>query len=107
MKKTFYLTALLFGLSACSESSPPVKIETFDRVNPIFKVKYTEVKVTAISDEIEVENIVVNRGNCKMEGKKLPKILKFGESVSVSFSTPCSASEVEIVTNDGNWTMNY
>jgi len=107
MKKTLYLTALLFGLSACSESSPPVKIETFNE--RMFKVQYTKIKVTAISDEIAVEDIVVNRGNCKIinVGKKFPNTLKFGEYVSVTVPTSCSVSEIEVVTDDGDWSMSY
>ena len=109
MKKVLVLSSVVFALSGCGDSEPPVKIETFDKVNSIFGIKYVEVTVTGIADEVVVEDIIVNRGNCKRETvfAKLPKKLKFGESVSPTFAAPCIASEVSVITNDGDWTVNY
>lgn len=111
MVAIFALTGLLIG---CGESEPNVNIETYNKVNQIFGIKYVEVKVKAISDEVTVEDVIVNRGSCKIENKNffngkpiLPKQLKFGESVSVSFSGPCEAAQVDVVTNDGSWTVSY
>ena len=113
MKNPILLTGMTVLLSACGRSEPPIKIETYDRTNAIFNVPYVEVDVTAVVDKITIENIIVNRGNCKIENvtyngrRKLPRKLVFGESVSVSFGTPCYASEVEVETNQGSWTMAY
>lgn len=114
MKKMVVIFALTGLLIGCGESEPNVDIETYDKVNQIFGIKYVEVKVKAISDEVTVEDVIVNRGNCKIENKNffngkpiLPKQLKFGESVSVSFSGPCEAAQVDVVTNDGSWTVSY
>ncbi len=114
MKKiviAFTLTGFLVG---CGNSEPNVNIEAFDKVNQIFGIKYVLVKVKAISDEVIVEDVIVNRGNCKIENKNvlngkaiLPKKLKFGESVSVSFSGPCEVAQVDVVTDDGSWTVEY
>lgn len=111
MAVIFALTGLLIG---CGKSEPNVDIETYDKVNQLFGINYVEVKVKAISDEVTVEDIIVNRGNCKIENKNifngkpiLPKQLKFGESVSVSFSGPCEAAQVDVVTNNGSWTVSY
>ena len=57
----------------------------------------------------------MNRGNCELErireqmgaGKTLPRTLEFGESAEFSFSAPCKASEVEVVTDQGDWTWEY
>jgi uncharacterized protein YxeA len=94
-------------LIACGEIEPSVTVDVYDKVNPLFKIKYVLVKVTAIVDEIEVQNVIVNRGNCKIEGNKLPKTLFFGQSISVAFSGPCQASEVEVITDDGDWIESY
>lgn len=113
MKKLTAIFALTGMLIGCGESKPNVDIETYDKVNQLFGIKYVEVKVKSISDEVTVEDVIVNRGNCKIEknflnGKSiLPKQLKFGESVSVSFSGPCEAVQVDVVTNDGSWTVSY
>jgi hypothetical protein len=101
-------------LIACGNAEPPIEIEAFDKKDPMFGLKYVEVKVTAIEDLVTVDNVVVNRGNCKIENndfrtKKpiLPKELKFGESVTVTFGGNCSASEVEIIANGDNWNWEY
>lgn len=114
MKKIALTIALTGLLSACGSSKPNVDIKTYDKVNPVFGIKYVLVKVTATDDSVTVKNIVVNRGNCKIENKDfddgkpiLPKQLKFGQSVSVSFSGPCEAAQVDVVTNNGSWTMSY
>jgi hypothetical protein len=112
MKKAILASVVITILSACGK--PAVKIESYNRINQIFGIKYVEVKVTSIADEVVVKNIVVNRGNCKIEninyirgGAKIPKKLKFGESVSVTFSGPCTAAQVDVVTDKGDWTMTY
>ena len=101
-------------VSGCLDSKPNVDIETRDKINPLFGIPYVQVKARALDDNVTVEDIIVNRGNCKIENvefmsKKpiLPKTLKFGESVSVSFSGPCQASQVDVVTNKGRWSQSY
>ena len=122
MKKKLSIIALLLALSACGSSEPPIKIEASDNVG---------VKVFAIVDQLEVKDIIVNRGNCKMAnggqlgealfgkslpagqlgealfGKSLPKSLKFGESILVVFTGPCEIAEVEVETDQGVWTQKY
>jgi hypothetical protein len=109
MAVIFALTGLLIG---CGEE-PSVDIEIHDKVDPVFGIEYVEVKVKAISDEVTVKDVIVTnhyKNDCKIEnifnGKPiLPKQLKFEESVSVSFSGPCRAERVDVVTNDGSWTV--
>lgn len=107
----FAAAAMAIG---CSDSTPNVDLETRDKVNPLFGIPYVLVKVRALEDNVTVEDLIVNRGNCKIENTDflggrpvLPKKLKFGESVSVSFSGPCEASQVDVVTNKGRWTLTY
>lgn len=101
-------------VSGCLDSKPNVDIETRDKVNPLFGIAYVQVKAKALEDNVTVEDIIVSRGNCKIEnvgllsGKPiLPKTLKFGESVSVAFSGPCEASQVDVITNKGRCTQSY
>ncbi len=110
-----YIAILIFSflISGCNDN-PAVKVETYNKVNQLFGVKYIEVKVSSIVDEVVVEDIVVNRGNCKIQNINvmnrkpiIPKQLKFGESVSVSFSGPCEASQVDVETDQGSYTVNY
>lgn len=114
--KKLYLTSLIFSsLYGCGEAEPLIDIETYDRINKTFGVSYAEVKVTATTDKIEILDIIVNRGNCKNEdiskamgfGETFPQNLSFGQSVSMSFSGPCNAKQVDIITNLGDWTWTY
>lgn len=113
LKNCILLLLAAAALAACS-GKPAVDVATYDKVNQTFNVKYVEVKVTSKVDKIEIQNVVVNRGNCKIEkiremfgGKTLPKTLEYGETAEFSFSGPCSASEVEVDTDQGSWTWNY
>ena len=116
--KTTIITLIAIAAAAmtsgCRDSKPNVDIETRDKVNPVFGIRYVLVKAKATEDNVVVKDIIVNRGKCKIENVDflskeplLPKKLKFGESVSVSFSGPCEASEVEVVTNTGSWIESY
>lgn len=114
MKKIAVVFALFVVLAGCGESKPAVEIETFNKVNPLFNVKYVQVKIKSIVDEVVIKDVTVNRGNCKIENRNVlsgkpifPAKLKFGESVSVSFTAPCEATEVSVDTSDGGWTVSY
>jgi len=107
MKKTIISLGIIFTLSACGNSEPPVNIEAYNKING-WGVKYVEVKVSAIVDEAVVKDIIVNRGNCTASSSAgIPKTLKFGESVLVPFLAPCEASQVDVVTDKGDWTETY
>lgn len=106
------LTCLL--LTACGSSVPLIDVETRDEINPIWHVAYVQVKVKAITEEITIADIQVNRGNCTSKNRDfftqkpiLPKTLKFGESVTMTFSAPCEASQVDVTTDKGDWSFNY
>lgn len=103
---------LIVGLSGCEDEESPVDILTQTRiVNNLFlgKNKMLTVKTTSKVDAITINDIIVNKGNCKMIklAKVFPKKLKFGESVEVGFPANCNALQVEVVTNNGNWTVEY
>lgn len=96
-------------------SQPAVKVETYNKINPIWHLEYILVKIFSVVDEVVINDVILNRGNCKIENidvfsKRpiIPKNLKFGESVSVSFSAPCEkALQLDIITNQGNWTWTF
>lgn len=97
-----------------SETEPNILIETYDRINPTFRIKYVEVKIKSLENDIAINNVIVNRGNCRIENKNfltgrpiLPKKLKFGQTISISFSGPCEALEVEVFTNIGSLKNTY
>ncbi|HDS3795052.1 hypothetical protein ACV1MK_24405 [Klebsiella michiganensis] len=118
MKVKHMLLPVLFALSAqaLAEPTPPVKVETSNQVHPA-GTRYVTVVVTSLDDSIKVENIDVNRGNCRIDNQKylysknketiLPVTLRYGQSVKVNFYNNCVASEVVVTTDKGGWRYTY
>lgn len=112
MKKGSILIGLCFGvLAGCGDSEPTVKIEVYEnQKNQMFGTRYNEVVVTAIADEVIVEDVIVNRGNCKRRyplGEASPVTLEFGRKISHRFSSLCSMTQVDVVTDDEIWSVSY
>jgi hypothetical protein len=107
--------ALMVALAGCADLEPPIDVETYDEINRNFNVRYVEVHITSTTDKIEIQDVIVNRGNCKVErlaeimglGKTLPRKLAFGQSAEFSFSGPCTAKQVDVITDLGEWTWEY
>lgn len=118
MKFKHMLAPALLVLSAhtLAEPAPPIKVETSNQVHPA-GTRYVTVVVTSLDDSINVENIDVNRGNCRIDNQKylssknketiLPATLRYGQSVRVSFYNNCVASEVVVTTDKGGWRYTY
>jgi hypothetical protein len=114
--KVLLVLAILL-LCACDDDEPEIKIETFNKVNQYINLPYVSVSISSLVDNIEIQDVIVNRGNCKIENqrfkglnnrmKKIPKIIRYGEVVSLDFSGPCKASQVDVVTNKGSWSWKY
>lgn len=117
MKYKVLLVLAILLLCACEDEEPDIRIETYNRVNQFINLPYVSVSVAALVEDIEIENIIVNRGNCRMENQrfrglnngmtKIPKRLKYGEVITMDFSGPCKASQVEVVTSRGSWSQSY
>ena len=114
MHKNFIVTLVLFLFSACSFASAPVNISLYKGVNPNYNFPELKVKVTAITDKAEIKDVIVNRGNCRVDKKYaitgrsiLPKTLNYGESITLFVMPSCSVLQIDVVTDKGNWTMHY
>ena len=113
MLKIILLVLSGLVLTACSgEYSPSIKIDTYDK--PSYgNTYYVEIEITAIVDDVEVQDIIVNRGNCTVFAKnrrnrvRLPRQLHYGEYITVATNPRCSASEIEVITDDGDWVETY
>ena len=107
---------LLLPASVMAAPTPPIKVETSNQVHPA-GTRYVTVVVTSLDDSIKVENIDVNRSNCRIDNKKfmssvnketiLPATLHYGQSVKVNFYNNCVASEVIVTTDKGGWRYTY
>jgi len=112
MKSSSILIGLCFSvLAGCGNSEPAVKIEVYENIrNQMSGNRYNEVVVTAITDEVIIEDILVNRGDCKRKypfGEFSPVTLKFGRTISQRYSTFCSMTQVDVVTDDEVWSVSY
>lgn len=114
MSKTLLIALALSLFSTSSFASPPVNIALFKGINPNYNFPEVKVKVTATTDKTEVKDVVVNRGNCRVDKKyaitnrdMLPKTLKYGESITLFVLSSCSVLQIDVITDQGNWTMHY
>lgn len=67
------------------------------------------VEVTAIVDSVEVQDVVGNRGNCKMTSVRqaeFPRSLQFGEKATAGFTANCNLIQVDVVTDKGTFSFN-
>lgn len=84
---------------------------------------YKTIVITAVSDNITINYIKTNRGNCNIQPNSsdasatalyklanltpLPATLEFGKSYSYNPSDCANILEVEVETNKGSWTFNW
>lgn len=84
-----------------------LKIQNFPaniRTGQIYQ--YVDIYITSKVNNLQISNIIVNRGNCKSNALngKFPVHLKFGEQYK-GFYQSCNAIEIEIFTDQGSWTF--
>jgi len=107
---------LLLPASVMATPTPPIKVETSNQVHSA-GTRYVTVVVTSLDNTVKVDNIDVNRGNCRIDNQKylysknketiLPATLRYGQSVKVNFYKECVASEVVVTTDKGAWRFTY
>lgn len=72
-----------------------------------------KVHVMSVADSIIINDITVNRGNCKVVNKNFvtnkpafPVTLKYGQEMMV-FVGNCAVIEVDVATSQGSWKVKY
>ncbi|MCT7494497.1 hypothetical protein N5S93_02660 [Aliarcobacter cryaerophilus] len=104
---------LTISLNGCKDDESPVNIVAQkEMINHFFlgNRMFLKVDVTSKKDDVVLNNIIVNKGNCEMikiGGDLFPRNLKYGESIGYLFSANCNVLQIEAVTNNGNWIINY
>jgi len=117
MKKyigVFITLLLVVGLSGCGEEESkvsPVKIETVihDQYLGTLLFKIPQVTITAIAD-VAIQDVILNEGNgCRLSSSqpKLPSAMKYGDRVVRTYTAQCNVMKVEVVTDKGNWSVEY
>lgn len=112
--KLLAITTLAAASVACSDAEPNFDIELYDKQNSFNGQPYAEVVITARADEVVIEDVIFNRGNCETRYQNvltnqdvLPVTLRFGERAGVQSKIGCTASEIEIVSSEGAWVYEY
>lgn len=101
----------IISFSGCGEKKSPVTIETVvhDQYFSGFVLKIPQVTVTAIAD-VTIQDVIINEGNgCPVSRSQpeLPTTRKYGDQVIRTYTAQCNVMKVEVVTDKGNWTVEY
>lgn len=80
-------------------------------------LEYKSINILSLVNELHVEAITVNRGNCSISrvptGPKasfqhpVPKTIKYGETLRIPVNHQCNIIEAEIVTDHGSGTYTF
>ena len=106
---------LIIGLSGCTDNTPeqsPVRIEAKSLSSDWggYVISVPVVEVTAMTDEVTIEDVIANNGNCKMTAitqNNFPKSLSYGERVQAGYTSKCNLVKVEVITDKGNWSVEF
>lgn len=114
MKKALSIALFAGLLTACSDPEPQVGIEVWEHSTRHTNGTYFVVEITSLEEQVTVEDMLVNRGNCDYSDKTpysqkpyLPTDLKYGESIELKIYDDCSLTEIEVVTGSGSTVVNY
>ncbi|MGB3751450.1 MAG: hypothetical protein WA945_07760 [Arcobacteraceae bacterium] len=105
----------IIGLNGCSEKTPeqsPIRVEAKTLTNDWggYTLSVPVVEVIAVTDEVTIEDVIANNGNCKMTAitqRSFPTTLYYGHKVKAGYTSKCNLIKVEVITNKGNWIVEF
>jgi len=113
---------LVLSFNGCSDDKPkesPVKIKVEQAYNEAWNYYYPKIIITSVADKINIENVIVNKGNCKYSNediayvngqmkavKLLPKELSYGKQLEIRLKK-CEVIKIDVKTNQGDWSVEY
>jgi len=111
MKRFFSLcvVSILLGSQLVAQNAP-IKISLENFYNQLFGFSYPKIHITSLEDNLEIRNVIVNKGHCKLlNGKPIknlfPKKLNYSQKVDIPLSTSCDILRIDVLTNMGDWSM--
>ncbi|ASU03591.1 hypothetical protein RISINGSUN_79 [Erwinia phage vB_EamM_RisingSun] len=96
----------MFCINASAEqNTAPVDVRFGHQTDPISGMQYTVAYVTAVSDDVVLTGIRVNRGNCResVGNPAVPVSIYFGQTVKYLYMKCNRIIEAELRTNHGDW----
>lgn len=108
--KSVILAFFLIGLTACSDGEADIELSI--STNPHWGTLMFDLQ--AVNDNAVIENVIINRGSCKLSSVTSTEIskkidLKFGETYR-GYSSSCSVKdikEVEVTTGKGTFVFSF
>ena len=102
---------MLTGANLMAQSSP-IKISLENYYNQIYNISYPKIHITSIEDNLKINNVIVNKGHCKLlSGKPIknifPKKLNYSERVDIPLQMDCHVIRINVETNQGDWSVEY
>jgi hypothetical protein len=101
MKRYIVLAVACLVLAACGGAPKPVEVKKKKTL------RWTVIEVKAVADEVTIENIILNRGECQPPSDFEKKTLKRSETNSVSAFGCANVTEVQVVTDTGSYDFSF
>jgi hypothetical protein len=103
MKRCIFLAAACLVLVACGSGSQlPVEVKVKKTL------RWAVIEVKAVGEEVTIEDIIINRGNCQLsDGTYEKKTLKRSQSDSIKSFGCTTISEVQVVTTAGSYDFTF
>lgn len=103
MRVSLSMVVLTVVLAGCS-SEAPVTVELGQ--NPFWGSP--QLKITSTTDEVVIETVEVNRGNCKVNSHEpLPHTLEFGDSFKVDAPGCQNLLQASVETSGGSYDFSF
>lgn len=114
MKFFSILFVSILFLSACSDKAreeAPLKVHIGTHYNEIWNYYSPSITIVSTVDNLAVESLVVNRGNCKTSFAftgRLCKNLKYGQSCETTTAKDCrEILHIKVETDKGSWEYKF
>lgn len=77
-------------------------------VGPGLALSWDEINIVGKADRVVIQNVIVNRGNCRVADKShlLPAALDFGQHLDISMQG-CDVIQVDVITDQGGFEANF
>lgn len=114
--KRGFVLSIILGLVPASAENVPLQVEAYSQYNPLAYVYLNFLQITSLENNLVIQSIKMNRGNCNVGGladaKKavvsFNKRLDYGQVWSNIPVANCQkVLEAEITTNQGTFMFNW
>lgn len=83
-----------------------LQVQIQDYYNPLAQANGQHVFITSKEDNVKINNVVINRGNCRIgtPARNYRVTLGFGQKIRVTPLVGCTVMEIKIDTDKGSET---